>query len=413
VDFLKSFEELSSIGATAEGGVDRQAASEEDGLAREWLRARLIEYGATITVDSVGNLFGLFLWTDDAPFILTGSHLDSQPSGGRFDGAYGVLASLAAAQRLNFEVQSGVSAPRYNLAVVDWTNEEGARFQPSVMGSSVFVGSLPLGEALASRDTSGDTLQKALQRIGFLGPEAGAKATISITDVVAYAEIHVEQGNRLETTGANIGVVTGSWAAYKYDLRLTGEQSHTGATPMADRRDALLAAATVILGVNALTHGIPDFHTSVTELDAGPKSPNVVACLASMHVELRAPTLAVLEGAEVQLLQLMASVESELAVAVSITRQWHRAPAIYWPAGVVLAKDCADRAGLSCQFLETISGHDSIALNSVVPTVMLFTPSSGGWAHNSKELTLDPDLNNGVDMLTEVLRALCVGVVET
>jgi N-carbamoyl-L-amino-acid hydrolase len=271
----------------------------------------------------------------------------------------------------------------------------------------VFAGSLTAEEVLSCRDAAGVVLGDALGDIGYTASNIPGVSAPILGNTDAYVEIHVEQGSRLESTSTQIGLVAGSWAAYKYDLRFTGEQSHTGATPMEDRRDALLAAATVIIGVNALTRGVPEFHTSATELEASPRSPNVVTASATMHVELRAPETDVLNEAESKLFALLAKVERDLSVSVTISRQWHRSPGRYWQDGVDLARHCADRIGLTWRELYTISGHDSIPLSAVVPTVMLFTPSAGGWAHNSKELTIDEDMIDGVAMMTEVLKTLC------
>jgi N-carbamoyl-L-amino-acid hydrolase len=398
---MSDFHELSRIGANALGGVERQAATAADGAARRWLTAALVRAGATIHIDQVGNVFGFFEWVAGAPYVLTGSHLDSQPNGGRFDGAYGVLASLDAARHLSDDVTTGAWAPTWNLAVVDWTNEEGARFQPSVMGSSVFTGGLAREVALGAEDSQNVTVRQALTAIGFLGEAPTGR------DFLAYAEIHVEQGSRLTAQQTELGIVTGSWAAFKYDLEFTGEQSHTGATPMAQRKDALLAAALVISGVHALAADAGDFHASVTELEAYPKSPNVVTARTRMHVELRAPDMQVLWELEARFLELLRTAHRETAVTNVIVRNWHREAAAYWPEGIELARRAASAVGLRTSEMATISGHDSIALNSVMPTVMLFTPSAGGWAHNVNELTEEADMLNGLIMITQVLRDLC------
>ena len=222
--FLDDFATLSSFGATPGGGVDRQAGSTADLAQRAWFAQWLSERGFSVRTDDIGNLFGVLEWIPGAPVVLTGSHLDSQPLGGRYDGAYGVLASAHAAHRLNQKVASGQWTPSRNLAVVDWFNEEGSRFTPSMMGSSVFTGKLTGAQALATTDAQSITVAEALA--GTLGERWSAP-------VESYAEIHVEQGRVLEDSGITIGLVTATWAAQKFDVVVTGEQSHTGSTVMA------------------------------------------------------------------------------------------------------------------------------------------------------------------------------------
>jgi hypothetical protein len=199
--FLQDFHHVATIGATANHGVDRQAATPDDARTRDWFGQWIHGAGWQLQVDGIGNMFGLLEWTPGAPFILIGSHLDSQPLGGRFDGAYGVVAALHAAHAIDLEVTATGSAPRFNLAVVNWFNEEGGRFAPSVMGSSVFTGLFDLEQMLSVRDLQGVSVRDALHGIGYLGTDAGPEAA-------GYAEIHIEQGRRsapstsTQTTGA-------------------------------------------------------------------------------------------------------------------------------------------------------------------------------------------------------------------
>ncbi|MCC2661385.1 MAG: Zn-dependent hydrolase, partial [Arthrobacter sp.] len=198
--FLSDFHHVATIGATPNNGVDRQAATAEDARTRDWFAAWVNDAGWELRVDGIGNMFGLLEWTPGAPYVLIGSHLDSQPLGGRFDGAYGVIAALHAARQLAAEVAEGGEVPRFNLAVVNWFNEEGGRFAPSIMGSSVFAGLLERERMLDVRDLQGVTVREALDGIGYLGDAAGPH-------VAGYAEIHIEQGRILEREGINIGLV--------------------------------------------------------------------------------------------------------------------------------------------------------------------------------------------------------------
>ena len=247
--FLEDFHHVATIGATPDNGVDRQAATPEDAQTRHWFAGWVRDAGWELRVDGIGNMFGLLEWTPGAPYVLIGSHLDSQPLGGRFDGAYGVVAALHAARRLDAEVAEGGAAPRFNLAVVNWFNEEGGRFAPSIMGSSVFAGLLQREQMLDVADLQGITVREALDGIGYLGTSDGP-------EVAGYAEIHIEQGRILEREGISIGLVDSSWYTQKLDIEVLGEQSHTGATAMADRHDALVAASKIILMVHDVTAGV-------------------------------------------------------------------------------------------------------------------------------------------------------------
>lgn len=403
--FLDDFATLSGFGALPNGGVERQAGTVADGAQRDWLAAWLRERGFTVLVDRIGNLFGVREWHPGAPYILTGSHLDSQPNGGRFDGAYGVLASAHAAWRLARHVDAvGADAFPYNLAVVDWFNEEGARFIPSMMGSGVFTGKLDLDAALATTDLAGVNVHDALAHIGYLG-------TDDLPEVIGYAEIHVEQGRRLEDAGITIGLVESTWAARKYEVTVLGEQSHTGSTVMADRRDALAGAAAFILQARELAerHTSPALHTAVSQVVVEPNSPVVVAAKATMNFDMRCENLATIVEADRAVDAAIAGIEKRYRVQVirRLTHEW--APQPYHSAGVDLALDAAERLGLSNVRLQTIAGHDSTNMKDVVPSVMLFVPSVDGIAHNVGELTSDDDCLAGVTLLTEVVARLCAG----
>jgi N-carbamoyl-L-amino-acid hydrolase len=222
--FLRDFRSLSAIGETPGHGVDRQAATPADAQARAWFTSLAAQYGFRTETDRIGNLFALFEWNPGAPYVLVGSHLDSQPAAGKYDGAYGVAAALHAGRRLAGRAIAGTAAtPKYNLAVVDWFNEEGCRFAPSMMGSSVYTGKLPADVALAVTDVEGTSVREALAGIGHLGTGTGPEAA-------AYAEIHIEQGRSLEESGTTIGLVHSCWAAVKYSVTVQGEQAHTGST---------------------------------------------------------------------------------------------------------------------------------------------------------------------------------------
>ncbi|MCW0215406.1 MAG: M20 family metallo-hydrolase [Pseudonocardia sp.] len=404
---LADFVALSAIGATPAGGVERQAATPEDAEMRAWLTAWLTERGFTVAGDRVGNLFGLYEFTPGAPYVLAGSHLDSQPRGGRFDGAYGVLAAAHAADRLVTHHREAGTTPPFNLAVVDWFNEEGSRFTPSMMGSAVFTGAMPLEKALATTDTAGITAADALARIGALGSSdvfGGART------VGSYAEIHIEQGRELDKSGTTLGLVDATWAANKYEIAVLGSQGHTGATAMADRRDALYGAALAVVAVRELAERFgEELHTSCGQLTVYPNSPVVVAREVHMHLDLRSPSDALLAEADDLLRRRFA--EIELKAAVEIERRFAHTwkGHLYQEAGVALARAVAADLGVSSMLVKTRAGHDSTNMKDIVPTVMLFIPSVEGISHAEAEFTADEDLCTGVDVLTETLARMLDG----
>lgn len=403
-DFLADFATMSAFGATAGGGVHRLAAAAADGDLRRWFRTWLLERDFTVTVDQVGNMFGLIEFTPGAPYVLVGSHLDSQPMAGRFDGAYGVLAAAHAAVRVRKHATTTDQTPPFNLAVVNWFNEEGARFQPSMMGSSVFTNKLAADDVLQIQDPDGITVSAALCDIGFRGTDAAP-------DTVSYAEIHIEQGRDLERQGITIGLVEATWAAHKYSVVVTGEQSHTGSTVMADRKDALVGASRLIVALRDLADSFPapTLHTSVGQLFALPNSPVVVASEVRMVLDLRSASTTTLEQADALLHQQVAEIEGRDNVTITLTKSHFWGVQPYHAEGVELARTVANDLGLSSQTMMTLAGHDSTNMKDVVPTVMLFVPSVEGISHNEGELTLDADMRAGVDMLTEVVARLCAG----
>jgi N-carbamoyl-L-amino-acid hydrolase len=406
--FLEDFATLSAFGATPGGGVDRQAATAADGEQRAWLHQWLTDRGFEVHYDGVGNQFGLFTVTPGAPYVLSGSHLDSQPLGGRYDGAYGVLASAHAAHRAVQRWNASDETPRYNVAVVNWFNEEGSRFKPSMMGSAVFAEKLPAETALATTDPAGTTVETALRAIGTIGDYAGP-------EVASYAEIHIEQGRDLENAGTTIGLVDSTWAARKYQVVVRGEQSHTGSTIMADRRDALLGASLLVVAVRELAEQSTDtpLHTSVSEMTILPNSPVVVAREVRMHVDLRSPDEALLDAAAKKLAESIPGIEERASVTIEQvqTHGWGVAP--FPAAGVELAGQAADELGLSHQTVMTIAGHDSVNMKDVAPAIMLFVPSVEGVSHNEGEFTQDRETCAGTDLLAEVLHRLMSGALDS
>ncbi|ACD14493.1 MULTISPECIES: Zn-dependent hydrolase [Burkholderiaceae] len=402
-EFDALFRATSAIGVTSAGGLHRLAASEEDGRVRDLLRDWLVRHGFHVQVDRVGNLFGLVTFDPSAPYVLCGSHLDSQPSAGRFDGVYGVLAGAVAIAGIARRLRERGVRPPCNLAVVDWTNEEGARFQPSLTGSSVFTGALSVDDALACTDAQGITLCQALERIGYLGEE------MLDIPVAAYVETHVEQGERLEREQISIGVVRETWAALKLRVRFDGEQSHTGPTPMDQRRDALRAAARAISAVYSEVgkHG-DQMHGSVGRLDVYPNSPNVVPSKATLYVEFRSLSTDRLEDVGKRFAQILDDIAAQTGTHVEVESRQLRAPVALDSRLAQCAHDVCRSLGLRSVDSVTVAGHDAISLSRTVPSCLLFIPSHRGIAHNEAEFTEEADLHNGLRALSALLETLCV-----
>lgn len=401
--FLADFRSMSTFGATTGGGVDRQAGTAADGQTRHWFRGLVEGHGFEVRYDAVGNQFALLEIAPGAPYVAMGSHLDSQPLGGRFDGAYGVLAAAHAAIRLH-DTPATAPAPVFNIAVINWFNEEGSRFKPSMMGSNVFTGKAELEAALATTDPQGVTVAEALDAIGERGD-------FTAPEIAAYAEIHVQQGRSMEEDGVTIGLVNATWAAHKFEFRVTGEQAHSGSTLMSDRRDALLGAARLVVAARELVDEFESgaLHTACGELNVYPNSPVVVASEVGLLLDLRSPSAEVIAAAHKSLMSTVAQVSKEVGVEIEIVAEhsWDQNP--YSEEGVDLARSAADDLGLTSARVMTVAGHDSTNMKDTVPTVMLFIPSVGGVSHSLQEFTKDEDLVSGLHHLTEVVRRLAAG----
>lgn len=396
-EFLTDFHHVATFGATANNGVDRQAATPEDKLSRDWFAAFATERGWELRVDGIGNMFALVEFVPGAPYILIGSHLDSQPLGGRFDGAYGVIAALHAAERVARRVAEDGAGVQYNLGVVNWFNEEGGRFAPSIMGSSVFAGLMSESEMLAVRDLSGVSVAEALTAIGYRGSDPRP-------EVAGYAEIHIEQGRVLEREGITLGAVDHSWYTQKLDIEVLGEQSHTGATAMADRHDALVAASKVVLLVHDVTQQFDDetIVSSVGRFTVEPNSPIVVARRVHLVADLRSASPEIVAAARASLLADIAQIARKHDIRITV-RDFDIRDIQYYPqAGIELIEKVAADLGLSVRPIRTMAGHDSVAMNRIVPTVMMFIPSVDGVSHCEREFSTDDDMAAGVDALTGV-----------
>ncbi len=394
-DFDLSLAELSAIGATGDGGVDRVEGTPANGAARRWLVEQLTARGFDVSVDAIGNVFGRIGPSGRA--VMTGSHLDSQPRGGRLDGAYGVLASLLAAQAV-----AARGNRRKGLVVVAWTGEEGARFQPSLVGSSVYAGTRELDWTLARRDGQGISVAEALDAIGFRGTDPAPPPPS------AYVELHVECAADLERSGRRLGVFDGWWGAHKLEIEITGATAHTGPTPMAQRKDALVAAARVVTHLRRIADRARPgtLHTSVGRLEVEPNSPNVVPGRVVMFAELRSASRVTMARARASLNRALAQACADLDVETRILRDELRPPGRFAPTLRRLARTTATALGEEPLPLATIAAHDALPLATVCPSLVIAVPSREGLCHSPREWTDPADLRLGVTWLAAMLERL-------
>ncbi|GJD48564.1 Putative hydrolase/MSMEI_3903 [Methylobacterium crusticola] len=400
LDLLARF---SACGATPAGGVTRLCGSPADGAARGLLARELAAAGARVAVDAVGNQFGHFALAEraGAPLVMMGSHLDSQVRSGRLDGTLGVAAALGVGRALMAAKAAGAVFDA-DFCAVNWTNEEGARFRPSLLGSGTYAGHHDAAFALSRRDDDGVSLGEALAGIGYRGEDAAPAVP------ACYLELHVEQGSVLEQAGAAIGVVTRCWGALKRDVVFTGEQAHTGPTAMPRRRDALLAGAYLIAEVRAIAERWPGLvHTSVGRVRVAPNSANVVPARVELSLEVRsADDRALAEAgrlADAAVAAAAARARVEAAVASRSERPIRALPAA--PCDLVAL--CAAEAEHRSLRMDTVAGHDALSLLGTCPTGIVFVPSLGGIAHNEAEATDAADLAAGLAVMTRAAHRLC------
>ncbi|GJE18623.1 Zn-dependent hydrolase [Methylobacterium marchantiae] len=401
--FHALFDAISACGATAGGGITRLCASPADGEARHLFADAAREAGAEVLTDEIGNQFALFrlAGSPGAPLTMMGSHLDSQTRAGRFDGTYGVVAAASIGAALMRARRNGETFGA-DFCAVNWTGEEGARFRPSILGSATYAGLLRAEDALSGRDDVGITLREALGGIGFLGSDRAPPLP------ACYLELHVEQGLVLEKAQATIGIVTRNWGAAKVEVVFTGEQAHTGPTPMPRRRDALLAAAHLIAEVREIADRWPGrVHSSVGRIVVEPNSPNVVPARVELSVELRSADDRLLTEASLRAEAAIAEAARRAGVSASIPSRTLR-PIRALPEAVCdLVSTCAEEASLRSLRMDTVAGHDAISLLGLCPTGIVFVPSVDGVAHNEAELTRPADLEAGLAVALRAAWRLC------
>ncbi|WP_419899945.1 Zn-dependent hydrolase [Roseomonas sp. USHLN139] len=389
---------MAEIGATPKGGVKRLTLTEVDKAGRDRFAAWCAAVGLTVRVDAIGNMFARREGRDPARKpVLLGSHLDSQPSGGKFDGALGVIAGLEVMRTLH-DLNIQTEAP---IELVNWTDEEGSRFGHSLMGSGAWAGIYTLEKVYGLQDVDGVSVGDALEAIGYKGEHPARPFPAD-----AYFELHIEQGPILEREGKQIGIVTGAQAQVWYDAVITGQDAHAGTTPPSARRDALLAAARVIERVDALMRQRgEDGRGTVGQLHVLPNSRNVIPGEVRFSIEFRHPDDAVIE-------HLAGSFPDEAAALVAANgcalelKELFRIPMQPFDASCVdLVRQGAARLGYAAREIVSGAGHDAVYVARSVPTAMIFTPCKDGLSHNEAESILPEEAAAGCQVLFDAVLA--------
>jgi N-carbamoyl-L-amino-acid hydrolase len=384
--------QTAQIGGTAKGGICRLSLTDLDRQVRDWFKAQCESLGCTVSIDEVGNMFARRPGRNDTlPPIAMGSHLDTQPTGGKFDGALGVLGALEALRTLH-ETGYETNAP---IEIVNWTNEEGSRFAPAMLASGVFAGVFTPQYAWSRTDRDGKAFGEELQRIGYKGGrKAGAHR------LTAMFELHIEQGPILEAEQKIIGVVQGVQGMRWYEVTVTGQEAHTGATPMRLRKNALLGAARMIDRIDAIAREhAPDAVGSVGLIENRPNSRNVIPGEVFFTVDFRHPDDHVLDTIEAKFRTALAEILSPLNLSYTEARIWDSPAVKFAPELIECVRIGAQKAGLPARDMISGAGHDAAYIARIAPTTMIFVPCAGGISHNEAESTSFDECAAGAQVL--------------
>ncbi len=383
------------IGATPKGGICRLTLTDLDRQVREWFKSQAETFDCTVTIDDMGTMFARRAGQRaDIPPIAMGSHLDTQPTGGKFDGALGVLAALEALRTLHLAGYE-TFAP---IEVVNWTNEEGARFAPAMIASGVFAGVFTRDWAAARADRGGETFGDALEKIGYRGPQRCGDHRLS-----AFFEVHIEQGPYLEAEGKDIGVVTGVQAMRWYEVTVTGQDTHAGTTPMPRRHDALLGAARMVDAINAAARKHPTAVGTVGLLEVKPGAPNVVPGEVFFMIDMRDPDPAVLDRMESDIRAAAKTIASELGLTADIKNIWTQPPQAFDPACIAAVREAARASGFTTRDIISGAGHDAAYVARVAPSAMIFVPCKDGISHNEAEYSSKAQCAAGAQVLLQAV----------
>ena len=392
----QSLMDLAKIGATEKGGNCRLALTALDGQGRDLVTGWMREAGMQVSVDQVGNVFARRPGRNNArPPVMTGSHIDTQPTGGRFDGCFGVLAGLEVVRALN-DAQVQTEAP---IEVVIWTNEEGTRFTPVMMGSGAFVGKFSLASILDAQDKDGKRVGDELEAIGYAGKEPLGEHPVG-----AYFEAHIEQGPILENEEKTIGVVTGSLGLRWYDVTVTGMEMHAGPTPMNVRQDALYASTFIMQDVvQSAIDLAPHGRGTVGSASLYPSSRNVIPGRVTFTVDLRHPESSGLQTMHDRFQKTCQQIGETHNVKIEVQEVSHFPPTPFDSGMVDSVREAARQGNYSHMDIVTGAGHDAVYVASVAPTAMIFIPCKDGISHNEIEDAKPEDLAAGAQVLCDAM----------
>ena len=393
-----SLMETAKYGATPKGGIKRLTVSDEDKLVRDWFKAQCEALGCTVKVDSCGNMFATRPGRrSDLLPIAMGSHLDTQPTGGKFDGVLGVLGALEALRTM-VDLGYETNAP---VMIVNWTNEEGSRFAPAMLCSGVYAGVFTPEFAYSREDRGGIKFGDELKRIGYLGSEP-----VGSIKFQAMFELHIEQGPILEAEAKMIGVVTGVQGMRWYEVTVRGQESHTGATPMGLRKNALLGASRMIEAIHQVGMAHLPGVASVGLIENRPNSRNVVPGEVFFTVDLRHPDESVLDQMEKEYQAALPKIAAELKLELEEKRIW-KSPAVKFAAPLIeCVRHGAKQAGFTTREMASGAGHDAAYIARVAPTTMIFVPCLGGISHNEAESTTFDECGAGSQVLLNAVLEL-------
>jgi beta-ureidopropionase / N-carbamoyl-L-amino-acid hydrolase len=393
----ESLRQLARIGATPGGGVTRLALSSEDRSARDLLRRWMEEAGLRVRVDDFGNITGRRAGSESGKAVLMASHIDTVRRGGCYDGAYGVLAGLEVMRTLN---DAGVTTRR-PLELVNWTNEEGVRFEPAMLASGAVAGRFTPEYVYGRTDRDGATFGDELERIGYKGDRDNRPGPVA-----AYLELHVEQGPVLEDAGIPVGVVDGIVGITWSEIIIEGRADHAGPSPMPLRRDALVAAARMIAGVDDIARSIEGAVGTVGRIAAEPNVINTIPGKVTMSVDLRHPDSATLDRLVAGLERLASDVAALTGVTVAVNRFWTSEPTPFAAEIVGAVETAAAEMGISTRRFWSGAGHDAKYMQDVAPSAMIFARSVNGLSHCEQEYSTPEDLEAGANVLLRAALSL-------
>ena len=394
-----SLMDTARFGGTAKGGICRLTLSDDDRRVRDWFKRACEAIGCTVTVDDCGNMFARRPGKRaDLPPICMGSHLDTQPTGGKFDGILGTLGALEVIRTLN-DAGIETDAP---LCIVNWTNEEGSRFAPAMMASAAYVGDFTVEDILSRKDADGVTVGEALDGIGYRG-----ESKVGTQKFSGFVELHIEQGPILEAENKTIGVVDHGQGVFWYDGKVTGFESHAGSTPMPLRRDALLALSEFALTLEQIALKLgPNAVATIGEAVIANPSRNVIPGEIAFTIDCRSANADTLEALDASLRAAASEIAKKRKVEIAIDQVWRKPPTHFDPKLVDAVERAAGALGYAHRRITSGAGHDACNLNTIMPAAMVFVPCKDGISHNELEDATQSDCAAGANVLLHTVLSL-------